>query len=145
MTHLSVVATALVASLGVVASSPAAIKCKADPSSSFWPRLEEWNFFNRTIRGQLIAPIPPAGLCHKAQKNYNEDQCHTLSTDWRKDEFHAADPVSVIISQYSNDTCLPDPNVPCSGAGYPAYVVDATTPDLIQTAVRFGKKDSYSV
>lgn len=40
-------------------------------------------------------------------------------------------------NQYNNDTCLPIPNTPCSGAGYPIYVVNASTPAHVQAGVRF--------
>jgi hypothetical protein len=42
-------------------------------------------------------------------------------------------------NQYSNDTCLPDPSYPCSPDGYPAYVINATTPELVKLGVDFGE------
>lgn len=36
-------------------------------------------------------------------------------------------------NQWINDTCLPDADYPCSGQGYPVYVVNASS------AVGFGE------
>lgn len=44
-----------------------------------------------------------------------------------------------VWNQFANDTCLPDPGSPCSAAGYPAYVVNATSTEDVKAAVDFGK------
>lgn len=41
--------------------------------------------------------------------------------------------------QYNNDTCLDDPNTPCSARGYPAYVINATTAVDVKRGLDFGK------
>jgi hypothetical protein len=40
---------------------------------------------------------------------------------------------------FANWTCLPDPNAPCTGKGYPAYVINATTTEHVKAGVDFGK------
>lgn len=39
----------------------------------------------------------------------------------------------------NNDSCLPDASAPCSGLGYPVYVVNASTADDIKLAVAFAR------
>ncbi|KAI1748161.1 hypothetical protein F4782DRAFT_518409 [Xylaria castorea] len=41
--------------------------------------------------------------------------------------------------QFNNGTCLVDPSTPCSGAGYPAYVVNATTAMDVKLSFDFGR------
>lgn len=48
-----------------------------------------------------------------------------------------------VWNQFANDTCLPDASSPCSSAGYPAYVVNATSAKDVKAAVDFGKKKSH--
>ena len=48
------------------------------------------------------------------------------------------DPVSTLWNNWNNDTCLPDPKLPCSDDGYPSLVVNATTARHVQLAVDFG-------
>lgn len=47
--------------------------------------------------------------------------------------------------QFNNDTCLVDPNSPCSNAGYPAYVVNATTAEDVQLSFDFARKHNIRV
>ncbi|PKS05203.1 hypothetical protein jhhlp_008571 [Lomentospora prolificans] len=62
--------------------------------------------------------------------------------DWSLYEFHVSNPVSPIWNQFANDTCLPDPELPCSGKGYPIDVINATSPEHVQAGVRFARKHS---
>jgi FAD/FMN-containing dehydrogenase len=42
-------------------------------------------------------------------------------------------------NQYNNDSCLPFTGDPCSGDGYPLFVVNATTPEHVRLAVKFAR------
>ncbi|KAK7408473.1 hypothetical protein QQX98_009340 [Neonectria punicea] len=42
--------------------------------------------------------------------------------------------------QFTNDTCLPKEEFPCSARGYPAYVVNATTPEHVKLGIDFGER-----
>lgn len=144
MPRLTVAATALLAAFGAVDASPATLRCKAHPTCR-WPPQQEWDLFNKTVQGHLLAPPPPAGVCHKDQKTYNTDQCAVVTKSWPDMNFHIENPVSLFMNQYNNDTCLPDPNAPCSDAGYPSRVVDAQSPEHVQAAVRFGASSTISL
>lgn len=112
--------------------------CKPVPGGAKWPSVADWNALNRTIEGRLIAPTPPGAVCQPTSASYNEDACTRLvAFNWGSSEFHAQNPVSV---DYNDDTCLPNAMAPCSGDGYPEYVVNATKRSDVQAAVKFAKR-----
>lgn len=41
--------------------------------------------------------------------------------------------------QFTNDTCLPDGEFPCSADGYPAYVINVTTTEHVKLGIDFGE------
>ena len=129
----------LLASLTAIGGTASSQSCKAYPGSEGWPSVETWHHFNSTLGGQLLSPAPPAAVCHQDQLTFNAGKCTELSTDWSSFEYHASNPISVMWEQFTNDTCLPDPQFPCTSSGYPPFVVDSTTPEHVQTALRFGK------
>jgi hypothetical protein len=67
------------------------------------------------------------------------DRCAAVTAAWRTYDFHQSDPVSNMWQQFNNDTCLVDPDTPCSPAGYPAYVVNATTATDVKLGLKFGR------
>lgn len=136
---LVVTTNALPSSSSSVSSSGSAI-CKAYPGSQDWPSRQVWANLNATVDGRLFQPIPPAGVCHQGQPNYNPDQCPALTKQWPLFDTHVGDLASVAVDQFSKWTCLPDPNAPCSADGYPAYVVNATTTQHVQQGVDFGEE-----
>lgn len=113
--------------------------CKAFPGSSDWPSYQEWSQLNKEVDDRLLTPEVPGGVCHDSQSNYNEDQCIKTLEDWKTFEFHGADPVSVMWDHFTNHTCLPDTQYPCSGQGYPSYVVNATSAEHVKATIDFGK------
>lgn len=113
--------------------------CKAFPGTDAWPSPQAWNQLNETIQGRLIRPTPPGAVCHSDQPSYNEEQCPNVAQRWLVYDFHSQDPVSSMWDNWSNFTCLPDPTTPCSGDGYPAFVVNATTVEHVKAGVDFGR------
>jgi hypothetical protein len=111
--------------------------CKPVPGGSKWPAIQQWNRLNETVGGRLIAPALPGAVCQPTSSVFNNDSCSELITDWSSSEWHCQNPVSV---NYNDDTCLPNAMAPCSGKGYPEYVVNATRASDVQAAVRFAKK-----
>lgn len=110
--------------------------CKSIPTSPDWPDAAAWQALNRLISGRLIAPTPPAAVCHTPWPQYNKSDCLAIATQWTNSSFHALNPVS---SDYNDETCLPDPNSLCSAAGYPVYVVVAINAQDVQAAVKFAR------
>ena len=120
----------------LVASS--AQYCKPVPGGSRWPSIADWNTLNETVGGRLLAPTPPGAVCQPSSPLFNNESCAELvSTQWPSSDWHAKNPVT---ADYNDDTCLPSPLAPCSGNGYPEYVVNATRGSDVQAAVRFAKR-----
>lgn len=118
-------------------------QCKAVPGTVSWPSASAWDALNTTLSGNLIAPTPPGAVCHPNQPSYNNATCAVVADLWTTSwAFHSDDPVSVAENNWSNDTCLPYPQDPCSGAGYPVYVVNASKPEHVQAGVNFARESN---
>ncbi|KAL7928879.1 FAD-binding domain-containing protein [Trichoderma chlorosporum] len=114
--------------------------CKAYPGTSSWPSAHTWAALNQTLNGRLLPVIPPGAVCHPGQPTYNATQCPEIANEWTTYEFHAGNPVSVMWDKFDNFTCLPEANTPCSPAGYPAYVVNASTAEHVKLGIDFARK-----
>lgn len=119
-------------------SKPHPAKCKAIPGTQAWPNAAEWDALNRTVAGRLLHPSPPAAVCHPSQPSYNQAVCK--STDWTDATTYANDPLGIICPNWSNDSCLPQPQYPCSGKGFPVYVINATSSKHIAAGVNFARQ-----
>ena len=117
----------------------AAACCKVQPGDKAWPSANTWKSFNASLGGNLIVPTPPGAVCHAGQPTYNATECPVIAKAWKTYQFHADDPVSLMLDQFSNDTCLPDAKDPCSPAGYPAYVINATTTNHVKQGIDFAR------
>lgn len=113
--------------------------CKASPGTPSWPRRARWDKLNETVEGRLIKPVAPAGVCHQGQPNYDPLECLSVQEEWHTHEWHVRDPVSVMWDNWANWTCEPDPAMPCSTKGYPAYVINATTAEHVKAGIKFGR------
>ena len=114
------------------------LSCKAVPGTPNWPSGDDWAHLNQTVGGRLLRPSPPGAICHPEHASYNATACPALRAAWLTYEFHQADPVSVDWNQWTNDSCLPQEGAPCSGDGYPIFVINATTARHVQQGARFG-------
>lgn len=128
--------------LGLTAAVAHGPNCKATPGTTGWPNEHEWASLNRTISGRLIKTIPPGAVCHPTQPTFNPLTCPAVQAGWLTSKWHTDDPVSVIGNNWNNDTCLPDPTFPCSGEGYPIYVVNATCPEDVKKGVDFARRNN---
>ncbi|KAF2396170.1 FAD-binding domain-containing protein [Trichodelitschia bisporula] len=117
----------------------AASSCKAIPGSESWPSDSEWAELNTLVGGRLSKPPPPAAVCHRNHPAYDESQCSDVTSGWRTTSWHAKQPMSTMWQNYNNYSCLPDPTTPCSGDGYPVYVLDAKTPEDIKAVIDFAR------
>lgn len=112
--------------------------CKPVPGGAKWPSVADWGALNKTVEGRLIAAVPPGVVCQPTSPLFNNESCTDLvTTKWGLSDFHAQNPVSV---DYNDETCLPDARAPCSGNGYPEYVVNATKGSDVQAAVKFAER-----
>ena len=113
--------------------------CKAVPGTRGWPSSQDWARFNESLAGRLLQPPPPGAVCHPGQASYNAAECPAVQAAWSTYEFHQANPVSMDWNQWTNDSCLPEQSAPCSGQGYPVFVVNATEARHVQLGVQFGE------
>jgi hypothetical protein len=58
----------------------AADDCKCMPGDACWPSAAEWNQFNSTVDGRLIATVPLGQVCHDPA--YNEALCNFVKLGW---------------------------------------------------------------
>lgn len=128
----------------IQAQSPPRL-CKTTPSSPSWPNITTWNALNATLSGRLLHPLPPASACHASFPTYNNETCTTVTNSWSDFTFHQNNPISTAWNNMNNDSCLPDPLAPCSGTGYPIYVVNATTAEDVKIAIDFARERNIRV
>lgn len=108
--------------------------CKPLPATPHWPTQEAWAKLNDTIEGRLISPPPPGAVCHPTHELFNNETCTQFLKNWISSDWHAQNPIT---SDYNDDTCIPDPSLPCTRDGYPAYTVNATGHAHVAAAVKF--------
>jgi hypothetical protein len=65
----------------VLANAQPSIRCKTFPGDKTWPSESEWNIFNRTVGGRLVATVPFGGPCHGA--NFDNATCESLKSQWQ--------------------------------------------------------------
>jgi hypothetical protein len=116
--------------------------CKASLGSPDWPTLSQWAALNASISGRLLQPPPPGAVCHPDQPTYNAAECPTVLTDWYSIPFHVDNPISSAWNNWNNDSCLPTLPSPCSGEGYPVYVINATCKEDVKAGIDFARKNN---
>lgn len=116
-------------------------QCKTTTSSKDWPSDTEWANLNKSISGHLLKPNPPGAVCHPEQPTFNTEACLAAQRGWKVSAWHVENPISSVQDNWNNDTCLPDPADPCSGAGYPIYVVNAYTAEHVKKGIDFARKN----
>ena len=114
--------------------------CKPIPGDSNWPSRLEWRNLDFSLQGRLISPPPPGAVCHPTQATFNPIACPVVAAQWQLNSFHISNPISNNLNNWNNDSCLPVPAYPCSGDGYPRYVINATSVKDVQEGVKFAKK-----
>lgn len=133
----STVRLALLAQLLSFLPAAAGSKCKAAPGSPDWPSTADWTALNTTLSGALLQPPPPGAVCHPDQPTYDNTTCLSLQQKWLLSSYHVEQPISNLWNNFNNDTCLPDPSLPCSPEGYPVYVINATSAEDVKAGIQF--------
>jgi hypothetical protein len=126
----------------LVACANAEPLCKAYPGSRAWPSLSRWAALNASISGRLLQPPPPGAVCHPGQPTYNSASCVTIQNNWTNIDYHSTNPISSAWNNWNNDSCIPYLPSPCSGEGYPIYVVNATCIDDVKKGVDFARENN---
>ncbi|KAF7872449.1 hypothetical protein EAF04_003370 [Stromatinia cepivora] len=128
------------ASYGTMSTPITPSMCRCFPGDACYPSITEWDRFNQTISGKLIATAPIAAVCHDNQfAAYNADACAKLRDNWFFPETHLSSSSSAMAWMFTNNTCnpfLPD-TTSCTLSNYVSYAVNATTADHVREAIVF--------
>ncbi|KAI5306409.1 hypothetical protein KEM56_001040 [Ascosphaera pollenicola] len=127
------------------AAVPAHAQCRCFPGDECWPSTLEWELFNRSIEGRLVATELLATPCH--DPNYDAAECDALRNAWRKPETHLESSSSFMAPWFSNGTCDPfSPQAkPCTLGNHVSYAVDVSKPTHISKTLGFAKKNNIRV
>lgn len=115
-------------------------RCKARPNSADWPSTSTWARLNATVSGALLRPNPLASVCHRDFPNYNEQQCNYTKSRWTSSQFHSDHPSSCLFQNTNAYSCIPAEGTNCDPAGFPIYVINATTVQHVQAGINFARE-----
>lgn len=83
--HLNVIAATLFVAISASAQPAApAPACKTFPGDETWPAKAEWDAFNRTVNGRLVATVPLGAPCHGS--SFNNATCESLKSQWQTEK-----------------------------------------------------------
>ncbi|KAK8062544.1 hypothetical protein PG997_014641 [Apiospora hydei] len=114
--------------------------CKCFPGDTCWPTPVEWEAFNKTVHGRLVATVPIASVCHHDSfTDYDATRCQHLRDDWLQPEIHYTSSSSIMAQYFANMSCDPfsKPSAKCTLGNYVRYAVNATGPDDYQKTMEF--------
>ncbi|KAG0602850.1 hypothetical protein M758_10G046600 [Ceratodon purpureus] len=120
----------------------------SDPNAACWPTSEDWDAFNATISGRLIAPKPTGSPCHDPQ--YDAAKCQTVRNN-KRDSYQRADNAGSM--QYENwegegeQTCATDApkGSGCHQGRVPVRGVRVEDVDDVQNAIRFATRHNLRI
>ncbi|XXH05348.1 hypothetical protein Hte_011774 [Hypoxylon texense] len=121
-------------------------RCRCFPGDACWPSTTEWNEFNRTLGGKLIATNPIASVCHDNHPfaPYDAEACARLQSVWEMPETHYVSPSSPMAPFYANMSC--DPFTPrdaqCIIGTYVQYTVNASSAEDYQATLAFAQRNN---
>jgi hypothetical protein len=81
--HFTLAAVTLLSALTANAQ-PSTPACKTFPGDKAWPSKAEWDAFNRTVGGRLVATVPLGTPCHGA--GFNNATCESLKSQWQAEK-----------------------------------------------------------
>ncbi|KAI0890644.1 FAD binding domain protein [Annulohypoxylon maeteangense] len=124
-----------------ITKSPAQPQCRCFPGDSCWPSSAEWDSFNKTLGGKLIATVPIASPCHDGFPgvSYDADKCAQIQANWARPELHDQTTHSPMAAFFANLSC--DPFTPrdaqCTIGAYVPYAVNASSAEDYRRTAAF--------
>ncbi|KAI8960805.1 FAD binding domain protein [Daldinia sp. FL1419] len=119
-------------------------RCRCFPGDPCWPSSDEWNSFNNTIRGRLIATVPIASPCHDTFPgvSYDADKCAEIRANWGLPKLHYESAHSPMAHVFTNMSCDPftTRDAQCTVGNYIAYAVNAPGVLEYRETLNFAKK-----
>lgn len=118
-------------------------ECRCFPGDACWPSVAEWNAFNQTIGGKLIANVPLASVCHNSEFGpYDAEKCSSLRSNWFAPETHLGSIGSIMAPFFTNNSCnlfLPQ-DAPCTLGSLVSFAVNATDVSDFPKTIAFVRK-----
>jgi hypothetical protein len=65
----------------VFANGQSSSRCKTFPGDKEWPTKREWDAFNRTVGGHLVATVPLGAPCQGPA--FDNATCENLKSQWQ--------------------------------------------------------------
>lgn len=114
--------------------------CRCFPGDECWPNQGQWEEFNRTVRGRLVATVPLATPCHGA--TYDATKCQAIRDQWYNPETHIETSSSIMAPFFTNDSCNPflPKEARCVVGAYVQYAVAAVDASDYQATIKFARK-----
>ncbi|KAF8419398.1 FAD/FMN-containing isoamyl alcohol oxidase MreA-like protein [Tirmania nivea] len=154
----SVFATLLLLPLTVTVGTVESLKqCKCQPHLPCWPSKSDWQKFNSTVGGMLIADIRPiSSACYKGTPDYNKARCDEVTKKFDDSFWRSNQPGAVQHTTWESyppleETCyLPSlisnkTQGQCKQGSVPQYAVRPRNAKDISAAVKFAAKHKIPV
>ncbi|KAF4427081.1 FAD-linked oxidoreductase sor8 [Colletotrichum fructicola] len=119
--------------------------CRCFPGDDCWPTAAEWDAFNTTVGGRLIATVPIGAVCHDSSfGSYDEAKCTALQNAWGQSETHIQTSSSVMAAFFANSSCDPfnQPTDRCIIGTYVQYAVKATSAADYSATIKFAQENN---
>jgi len=110
--------------------------CKVYPDDPSWPSNSAWQNLNDTVFGRLTTPTALAAACRPNSPTFSNLTCYAVNAQWHNTSWVAQNPY---MADYNDVSCPLNPILPCSTAGYPAYVIEAIDEKDVQASVNFAR------
>ncbi|KAM7210500.1 hypothetical protein V8F06_014113 [Rhypophila decipiens] len=122
-------------------TSARAAQCRSFPGDKSWPLAKDWDAFNKTVGGRLIATPSIGAVCHDTFPGveYDAQKCAEVQDLWPKPELHEVTTHSTMAAIWANISCDPFTarDAPCSVGTYVQYAVKATGADDYRKTIAF--------
>ncbi|GLA82316.1 hypothetical protein AtubIFM56815_006500 [Aspergillus tubingensis] len=133
---------ALVSLLPIAVASTGS-SCRCFPGDACWPSTQDWDTFNATLGGRLIATVPAASVCHYNSTflPYDAAACEELLAVWNETRTHYETSYSPMAPWFANFSCDPYlPDTPCTIQPLVRYAVNASSAQDYQATIEFATK-----
>lgn len=104
--------------------------CRTFPGDALWPSKTQWEAFNSSVGGNLIASLPLAAVCHNdALADFDSQACATIQNNWYLPDIHLDSSSSPMAYLFTKNSCNPfvTEGAGCTLGNLIRYAVDVTS------------------